>query len=78
LTAVSVHPGVFDTAMLPLYGHVGRPASDGAAILVRLCAPATALVNGGYYEQLELAAPAELVGNPRARTRLSRLSAQLA
>jgi NAD(P)-dependent dehydrogenase (short-subunit alcohol dehydrogenase family) len=78
LTAVSVHPGVFDTAMLPLYGHVGRPASDGAAILVRLCAPSTALVNGGYYEQLELAAPAELVGNPRARTRLSRLSAQLA
>lgn len=73
-----MHPGVFDTAMLPLYGHVGRPASDGAAILVRLCAPATALVNGGYYEQLELAAPAELVGNPRARTRLSRLSAQLA
>jgi hypothetical protein len=60
-----------------LIGHTYSPRAL-TAISVRLCAPNNALVNGGYYEQAELAPPAELVGNPRARTRLSRLSAQLA
>ncbi|HEY0803522.1 MAG TPA: SDR family NAD(P)-dependent oxidoreductase [Pseudonocardiaceae bacterium] len=78
LTAVSVHPGVFDTALLPMYGRIGRPACEAAPHIVRLCAPKTAVVNGGYYEQDEAVAPAELVDNPRARARLSRLSGQLA
>lgn len=77
LTAVSVHPGVVDAGLLPVYGPAGGPAGDAAAILTRLCSANTTVVNGGYYDQLDHATPAELVDNPRARARLSRLSTQL-
>ena len=38
-TALSVHPGVFQTRLLPIYGRVGRPAEEAAQILPRLPHP---------------------------------------
>ena len=35
-TALSVHPGVFQTRLLPIYGRVGRPAEEAAPILTTL------------------------------------------
>jgi NAD(P)-dependent dehydrogenase (short-subunit alcohol dehydrogenase family) len=49
-TAVSVHPGVFRTRLLPIYGRVGRPAEEAAAILATLGSPTHPVVDGGYYE----------------------------
>ena len=74
-TALSVHPGVFGTGLLPMYGRVGRPAEEAAPILATLGSPAHPVVDGGYYDGLSLAKPAALVDNPRARSRLAKLSA---
>ena len=51
--------------------------SDAATILATLGAPATAVVNGGYYEGQVPARTAALVDNARARTRLAELSDRL-
>ena len=56
---------------------MGRPASEAAAILGALSSPACTIVNGGYYNGMDLAPAAALVDNARARTRLLRLSTQL-
>lgn len=64
MTAVSVHPGICETALLPLYGHSGATATDGAVHVVRLCDPAVEIVNGAYYDRDERVAPA-----PAARRR---------
>jgi len=77
LSALSVHPGVFDTKLLRVYQHVGRPTSEAAAILGALSSPACTVVNGGYYDGLDPAPAAALVDNTRARTRLLTLSTQL-
>jgi NAD(P)-dependent dehydrogenase (short-subunit alcohol dehydrogenase family) len=77
LTALSVHPGVFDTQLLRVYAHVGRPVDEAAAILGALGSPACTVVNGGYYDGLDPARAAALVDNARARTRLTTLSARL-
>ena len=61
LTALAVDPG----------------SADGAAIVAQLCSPETPIVNGGYYDQRELAAPAPLVTSERARTRLGKITARL-
>ena len=76
-TAISVHPGVFRTRLLPMYGRVGRPAEEAAPILTTLASPTYPVVDGGYYDGLTLAKPAALVENPRARSRLAKLSAHL-
>ncbi|MGW3543329.1 SDR family NAD(P)-dependent oxidoreductase [Nocardia niigatensis] len=77
LTAISVDPGNIRTGMLPLYGHVGRPAAQVAAELAQLCDPARNVVTGGYYARLEPAAAAALVGNATARVRLAKLTTRL-
>lgn len=77
LTAVSVHPGVVDTSLVRLYAHSGGPVSEAAAVVTELCAPATNVVNGGYYDQLRIAVPAAFVDSQNARGRLRKISAQL-
>ncbi|MFE5586570.1 short-chain dehydrogenase, partial [Kitasatospora sp. NPDC056531] len=77
ITAVSLNPGLCDTALLPLYGRVGAPAADGASAVVRLCLPDVELVNGAYYDGGALAQTAPAVQEERAVKRLTRLADQL-
>ncbi|MFE9565950.1 SDR family NAD(P)-dependent oxidoreductase [Streptomyces sp. NPDC006487] len=74
VTAVSVNPGVCDTGLLPLYGHEGAPAAEGAEHVVRLCDPATEIVNGAYYERSERVAPAAAATEDRTIKRLNKLA----
>ncbi|OBI43604.1 SDR family NAD(P)-dependent oxidoreductase [Mycobacterium sp. E796] len=76
-TAVSVHPGVYRTQLLPIYDRVGRPAEEAAPIMATLGSPAYPVVDGGYYDGLHLTKAAALVDNSRARGRLEKLSARL-
>ncbi len=76
-TVLSVHPGVFGTRLLPIYGRVGRPAAEAAPILAALSSPAHPVVDGGYYDGLDLAPAAALAENARARSRLVKLTADL-
>ena len=77
LTALSVHPGMFATPMLPVYGHSGRPAEEAAHILATLSSPGYPVVDGGYYDSLKPARAAALVDNARARERLEKLTTDL-
>ena len=77
LTALSVHPGMFATRLLPVYGHSGRPAEEAAPILTTLSSPTHPVIDGGYYDGLEPARAAALVDNARARDRLQKLSTRL-
>jgi len=77
LNALSVHPGVFDTRLLPIYGRAGRPTAEAAPVLTTLSSPSHPVVNGGYYDGLDPAPAAALVENPRARSRLAKLTADL-
>ncbi|MFG2712207.1 SDR family NAD(P)-dependent oxidoreductase [Streptomyces goshikiensis] len=74
VTAVSVHPGVCATDLLPLYGHEGAPAAEGAHHVVRLCDPATEIVNGAYYDRSERVAPAPAATEDRTVRRLNKLA----
>ncbi|MET9255062.1 SDR family NAD(P)-dependent oxidoreductase [Streptomyces sp. NPDC003717] len=74
VTAVSVHPGTCDTALLPLYGHTGTSAAEGAAHVVRLCDPATEIVNGAYYDRDERVDPAPAATEERTVRRVTRLA----
>ena len=47
-TAISVHPGVFQSRLLPFYGHVGQPVEEAAPILTTLGSPTHPVVDGGY------------------------------
>jgi NAD(P)-dependent dehydrogenase (short-subunit alcohol dehydrogenase family) len=76
-TALSVHPGVFRTRLLFIYDRVGRPAEEAAPILTTLASPTYPAVDGGYYDGLRLVTAAALVENPRARSRLVKLSDHL-
>jgi NAD(P)-dependent dehydrogenase (short-subunit alcohol dehydrogenase family) len=76
-TSISVHPGVFQTRLLPVYGHVGRPVEEAAPILTTLGSPTYPVVDGGYYDGLEKTRAAALVENARARRRLEKLSTDL-
>lgn len=76
-TAVSVHPGIIATDLLPCYGFQGRPVADGAEPLVHLCSPDTAVRSGAYYHGRVIGRPAELVEDARAVDRLWRLSERL-
>ncbi|MFB8176781.1 SDR family NAD(P)-dependent oxidoreductase [Streptomyces sp. NPDC055966] len=74
VTAVSVHPGVCDTALLPLYAHEGTTPAEGAAHVVRLCDPAVEIVNGAYYDRAERVDPAPAAGEDRTVRRLNKLA----
>ncbi|MCX5206190.1 SDR family NAD(P)-dependent oxidoreductase [Streptomyces sp. NBC_00237] len=77
VTAVSVHPGVCATDLLPLYAHDGGSAADGAAHVVRLCDPATEIVNGAYYDRAERIQPAVMATEERTVKRLNKLADRL-
>ncbi|MFE0105532.1 SDR family NAD(P)-dependent oxidoreductase [Streptomyces sp. NPDC059009] len=74
VTAVSVHPGVCRTALLPLYAHEGVSPSEGAAHVVRLCDPAVEIVNGAYYDRAERVDPAPSATEDRTVKRLNKLA----
>ncbi|MER5794890.1 SDR family NAD(P)-dependent oxidoreductase [Streptomyces sp. NPDC001980] len=74
VTAVSVHPGACETALLPLYAHEGASAAEGAAHVVRLCDPAVEIVNGAYYDRDARVEPAPAATEDRTVRRLSRLA----
>ncbi|MEV5873533.1 SDR family NAD(P)-dependent oxidoreductase [Streptomyces sp. NPDC052101] len=74
VTAVSVHPGVCDTALLPLYAHEGVSPAEGAAHVVRLCDPAVEIVNGAYYDRDERVDPAPAATEGRTIRRLNKLA----
>ncbi|WP_030676739.1 SDR family NAD(P)-dependent oxidoreductase [Streptomyces sp. NRRL B-1347] len=74
VTAVSVHPGACDTALLPLYAHEGASAAEGAAHVVRLCDPAVEIVNGAYYDRDERVEPAAAALEDRTVKRLTKLA----
>ncbi|RAG87052.1 short-chain dehydrogenase [Streptacidiphilus pinicola] len=76
-TAVTVHPGVAETATRPLYGTVGHPSGEVAETVVRLCEPGFEVVNGGYYEGLEIAPTGQQVSEKRSVDRLLKLSEKL-
>jgi NAD(P)-dependent dehydrogenase (short-subunit alcohol dehydrogenase family) len=76
-TALSVHPGVLATRLLPVYAYAGRPVEEAAPILTTLASPTHAVINGGYYDGLQPARAAALVENARARRRLENLSIHL-
>ncbi|WP_327725112.1 SDR family NAD(P)-dependent oxidoreductase [Streptomyces europaeiscabiei] len=74
VAAVSVHPGICDTALLPLYAHEGATPAEGAAHVVRLCDPAVEIVNGAYYDRDERVDPAPAAGEDRTVRRLGKLA----
>ncbi|MCD9195149.1 SDR family NAD(P)-dependent oxidoreductase [Streptomyces albireticuli] len=76
-TSVSVHPGVCDTALMPLYAHEGDSAAEGAARVARLCDPATEVEGGAYYDGTVLAPAAPVVLEDRTVRRLCKLADQL-
>ncbi|AEW98717.1 SDR family NAD(P)-dependent oxidoreductase [Streptantibioticus cattleyicolor] len=76
-TAVSVHPGICDTALLPLYAHEGDPAADGAAHVVRLCDPATDIRPGTYYDRTAPSPAAPVATDDRTVRRLCKLADRL-
>ncbi|MFJ7250890.1 SDR family NAD(P)-dependent oxidoreductase [Kitasatospora sp. NPDC098652] len=77
ITAVSLNPGLCDTALLPLYGRVGAPAAEGAAAVVRLCLPDAEIVNGAYYDGGVAAPTAQAAQEERSQKRLVKLADQL-
>ncbi|MEW1779529.1 SDR family NAD(P)-dependent oxidoreductase [Streptomyces sp. NPDC086777] len=74
VTAVSVHPGVCDTTLLPLYAHEGSSPAEGAAHVVRLCDPAVEIVNGAYYDRDVRVEPAPAATEDRTVRRLNKLA----
>ncbi|GAA5186945.1 SDR family oxidoreductase [Rugosimonospora acidiphila] len=77
VTAVSVHPGIVRSGLLPVYSRVGAPVDEAAAVLARLASPGVELANGEYYEGSVPATPAALVNNDSAVVRLWKLTYQL-
>ncbi|MEV8019808.1 SDR family NAD(P)-dependent oxidoreductase [Streptomyces sp. NPDC086554] len=74
VTAVSVHPGVCETALMSLYANEGVSPVQGAAHVVRLCDPATEIVNGAYYDRDERVEPAAAATEDRTVKRLNKLA----
>ncbi|WP_327705659.1 SDR family NAD(P)-dependent oxidoreductase [Streptomyces decoyicus] len=77
VTAVSVHPGVCETALLSLYAISGGSAAEGAGHVVRLCDPAVEIVNGAYYDRDQRVDPAPAATEDRTVKRLTKLADQL-
>ncbi|MEV8018048.1 SDR family NAD(P)-dependent oxidoreductase [Streptomyces sp. NPDC086554] len=74
VTAISVHPGICTTGLLPLYAPEGTAPAEGAAHVVRLCDPAVEIVNGAYYDRDHRVAPAPAATEERTVKRLSKLA----
>ncbi|WP_327382173.1 SDR family NAD(P)-dependent oxidoreductase [Streptomyces sp. NBC_01207] len=74
VTAVSVDPGVCETALRPLYGYEGTSAAEGAAHVARLCDPAVEIVNGAYYDRGQRMEPAPAATEERTVKRLNKLA----
>ncbi|GAA3775643.1 SDR family NAD(P)-dependent oxidoreductase [Streptomyces chiangmaiensis] len=74
VAAVSVHPGICDTALLPLYALEGAAPAEGAVHVVRLCDPAVEIVNGAYYDRAERVDPAPAALEERTVKRLTKLA----
>lgn len=72
-----MHPGICDTALLPLYAHEGDSAVEGAKRVVRLCDPATDVVPGAYYDRTALSPAAPVAMEERTVRRLCKLADQL-
>ncbi|MCU1687404.1 MAG: short-chain dehydrogenase/reductase [Amycolatopsis sp.] len=75
--AVSVHPGIIATAMLPHYSYRGRPVSEGAAVVARLADPDAKVLAGAYYDGRLPAKASAAAVDPDAVRKLWRLSEQL-
>ena len=76
ITAVSVHPGVVSSGLLPLYARNGAPVASGAESVVRLCLSSTPVRNGAYYEDDVEGPVASIVNDERAVARLWKASAK--
>ncbi|MFI9030080.1 SDR family NAD(P)-dependent oxidoreductase [Streptomyces sp. NPDC053560] len=74
VAAVSVHPGICETGLLHLYGIRGASAAEGAAHVVRLCDPASEIVNGAYYDRDRRVEPAPAAMEDRNVKRLNKLA----
>ncbi len=74
---VSVHPGVCETGLLPLYGYEGDTATEGAERIVRLCKPGADLVPGAYYDRTALSPAAPVAMEDRTVRRLLKLADKL-
>ncbi|WP_351222287.1 SDR family NAD(P)-dependent oxidoreductase [Streptomyces sp. NPDC002133] len=74
VTAVSIHPGICETGLLPLYAHQGATPAEGAAHIVRLCDPSVEIVNGAYYDRDQRVEPAPGSTEERTVKRLTKLA----
>ena len=77
LLAVSVHPGVIASGLLPLYSRIGAPIAEGAETVARLCLPTTSVRDGAYYDGAAEAPVAALVNDERAVARLWKATAKV-
>ena len=76
LLAVSVHPGVIASGLLPLYARSGASAAEGAEVVARLCLPTTQVRDGAYYDGEAEGPVGALVGDERAVARLWKATAK--
>jgi NAD(P)-dependent dehydrogenase (short-subunit alcohol dehydrogenase family) len=76
LLAVSVHPGVVASGLLPLYARTGASVGEGVEAVVRLCLPETEPRTGAYYDGQVQAPVASLVNDERALARLWKATAK--
>ncbi|MEN8652694.1 SDR family NAD(P)-dependent oxidoreductase [Streptomyces sp. 21So2-11] len=77
-TVVSMHPGICETSLLPLYAHAGDSPAQGAARVARLCDPATEVEPGAYYDRTALSPAAPVATEDRTVRRLVKLADALA
>jgi NAD(P)-dependent dehydrogenase (short-subunit alcohol dehydrogenase family) len=76
LLAVSVHPGIIASGLLPLYARAGAPVAEAADAVVRLCLASTPVRGGAYYDGDAQAPVAPLVDDERAVARLWKATAK--
>ena len=76
LHAVSVHPGIIASGLLPLYARAGAPTAEGAEAIARLCLPDAPFENGAYYDGHAQAPVASLADDERAVARLWKATAK--
>jgi len=77
ILAVSIHPGIVSSGLLPLYSRVGARVDEGAAAVAHLASPATAITDGAYYYGQSEAPVAPLVDDPKAVARLWKATAKV-
>ena len=76
LLAVSVHPGIIASGLLPLYARSGAPTAEGAEAVARLCLAATPVQDGAYYDGDVQGPVASLANDERAVARLWKSTAK--